>query len=89
MFLDALELRDSLVTIQQRADPSTGLPPVTSTAFGTIETTNANVTSVLGTIGLKYNPVRSVLISAHLIATMNDRGLRRRLTPVFGLDYSF
>ncbi len=45
--------------------------------------------SILGTVGLKFNPTRSVLVSAHLIATLSDAGLRRRLTPVLALDYSF
>jgi len=43
----------------------------------------------MGTIGLKVNPTRNLLVSAHLIATLTDRGLHRRLAPVFGLDYSF
>ena len=28
-------------------------------------------------------------ISAHVIATISDAGLRRSLTPVLGFDYSF
>lgn len=89
MFLDTLQLRDSLVTIQTRGDSALGLPPITSTAFGTVEPQSGNLTSVLGTVGVKLNPARSILISAHVIATLTDRGLRRRLTPVIGFDYSF
>jgi hypothetical protein len=47
------------------------------------------VTSVLGSVGVKINPVRSLLMSGHLIMTATDGGLRRRLTSVIGLDYSF
>jgi hypothetical protein len=89
MFLNTLQLHDSLVTIQQRGDSGLGLPPVVSTAFGTVEPQSGIVTSVMGTVGVKFNPVRNVLISAHVIATLTDGGLRRRLAPVLGLDYSF
>ena len=89
MFLDTLQLRDSLVQIQQAADPVRGIPAALSTAFGTVETTSGSLPTTMGTIGLKVNPTRNILVSAHLIATLTDRGLRRRLAPVFGLDYSF
>jgi Putative MetA-pathway of phenol degradation len=89
MFLDTLQLRDSLVQIVQPGDSARGVPAVVSTAFGTVETYSGWQTSTLGTIGVKFNPIRSVLISAHVIATLTDHGLRRRVAPVFGLDYSF
>ncbi len=85
MLLDTLMLRDGLVTIQQRGLSGT----VTSTAFGTVDTYNGYQTSSLGTIGLKFNPARDILVSAHLIATLTNAGLKRRLTPVLGFDYSF
>jgi hypothetical protein len=89
MFLDTFQLRDGLVTIQQRGDPSAGLPTVTSTAFGTVEPYTGAMTSTLGALGVKFNPARSVLVSAHVIASIAGNGLRRRLTPVLGFDYSF
>ncbi len=88
MLLDTLMLRDGLVTIQQRGT-SGGLPTVTSTAFGTVDTYNGYQTSSLGTVGVKFNPARDILISAHVIATLTNAGLKRRLTPVLGFDYSF
>jgi len=89
MFLDTLQIRDSLVQIQQGGDSARGIPAVLSTAFGTVDTQSGILTTVQGTVGMKFNPVRNVLISAHVIATLTDRGLRRRLAPVLGLDYSF
>jgi hypothetical protein len=89
MFLDALQLRDNLVQIQQAGDSARGIPAVESAAFGTVETTGGTLPATMGTVGVKFNPTRNVLISAHLIATLSDRGLHRRLAPVFGIDYSF
>jgi len=89
MFLDTLQLRDSLVTIQQQSAPGSGLPAVTSTAFGTVDSYTGNMTSTLGALGLKFNPARNILFSAHVIASFPGNGLRRKLTPVLGFDYSF
>jgi hypothetical protein len=47
------------------------------------------MTSTLGALGVKFNPARNILVSAHVIATIAGNGLRRRLTPVLGFDYSF
>jgi len=88
-FLDTLQLRDGLVQILQPADSARGIPSAVSTAFGTVETYSGMLQTTMGTVGVKFNPVRNVLISAHVIATLTDRGLRRRLAPVIGLDYSF
>jgi hypothetical protein len=46
-------------------------------------------TSTLGTGGEGFNPARDILVSAHVIATLTNSGLMRRLTPVLGFDYSF
>jgi hypothetical protein len=89
MFLDTFQLRDSLVTIQQQSAPGSGLPALTSTAFGTVDSYTGNMTSTLGALGVKFNPARNILVSAHVIATIAGNGLRRRLTPVLGFDYSF
>ncbi len=88
-FLDTLQLRPSAVTIVTPANPALGIPAYTSAAFATVEPQYGTLKSILGTVGLKFNPTRSVLVSAHLIATLSDAGLRRRLTPVLALDYSF
>lgn len=88
-FLDTLQLRPSVVTIVTPANPAQGIPSFTSAAFATVEPQYSTLKSLLGTVGLKFNPTRSVLVSAHLVATMSDGGLRRKLTPVLGLDYSF
>lgn len=88
-FRDTLRLHDSVVTVVQPANPALGLPALTSAAFATVEPQTGDLRSILATAGVKVNLVRNVLVSAHIIATVTDGGLRRRLTPVIGLDYSF
>lgn len=88
-FLDALQLRPSTVEIVSPGDAARGIPSVTSAAFATVEPQTGTLRSILGTAGMKFNPTGSLLISAHVIATVSDAGLRRSLTPVLGFDYSF
>lgn len=89
MFRDTLRLHDTAVSVVQPANPALGLPAITSAAFATVEPQVGTLTSILGTVGVKFNPARNILISAHVLATVTDGGLRRRLTPVIGFDYSF
>lgn len=39
--------------------------------------------------GLRFNPRGNLLISAHVLVPITETGLRDRITPVFGIDYSF
>jgi hypothetical protein len=43
----------------------------------------------LGAFGVRFNPWRTLLVTANLLFPLNDRGLRDRVTPAIGLDYSF
>ena len=63
--------------------------PLESVELDTVATEDGSVTSLLGTVGAKFNPARNFLISAHLLFSLNGGGLRRGLTPVLGFDYSF
>jgi hypothetical protein len=38
---------------------------------------------------VKINPVGRLLISANVLFKLNDGGLQDKVTPVFGIDYSF
>jgi hypothetical protein len=55
----------------------------------TIGTESAGYTSVLATVGAKFNPYRTLLVSAHLVFTLTNAGLKRGVTPVIGFDYSY
>ena len=44
---------------------------------------------VLGAIGVKLNPGGNFLVSAHVLFPLTESGLRSKVTPVIGLDYTF
>ena len=59
------------------------------TTWETIGFREGTLNTVDGSIGLKYNPVGSLLLNCNLIFKMNDAGLRDKLTPLFGVAYTF
>ena len=83
---DALRLKDVPVphSFQQGATAA-----IQTTTLQELATESANLTTVLGTAGVKFNPWQNLLISAHVVFALNDAGLRSRVTPVVGFDYSF
>jgi hypothetical protein len=48
-----------------------------------------HLTLLLGTGGVKFNPVGNLLISAAVLFAINDAGLRSRTTTMVGIDYAF
>jgi len=44
---------------------------------------------VNGAVGLKANPGGNLLVDLNLLFKLNDSGLRDRVTPLFGIEYSF
>lgn len=63
--------------------------PTEAAILPTIGTQSGGYTSVVATIGAKFNPYRTLLVSAHLVFTLTDAGLKRGVTPVLGFDYAF
>ena len=52
-----------------------------------LEPGNLNV--IVGNAGVRFNPVRTFLISASLLFNLTNAGLRDRVTPVISIDYAF
>jgi hypothetical protein len=50
---------------------------------------SGNLTLLLGTGGVKFNPVGNLLVSASVLFPLTDAGLRSRVTTVIGVDYAF
>jgi hypothetical protein len=48
-----------------------------------------NLNLAIGNIGVRFNPLRTLLISANLLFAVTEAGLRDRVTPVIGIDYAF
>jgi hypothetical protein len=67
-----------------RLDPTPREIPITVTAPRT-----GNLNLVLAAAGVKLNPVGRLLVSASVLFSIGEGGLQDRVTPVFGLDYTF
>ena len=48
-----------------------------------------NLRLFLGSAGIRFNPWRSILVTAGFLFPLTEAGLRDRVTPVIGLDYGF
>jgi hypothetical protein len=59
------------------------------TSWETIGFRTGTLNTLDGAIGLKFNPVGSLLLNCNLMFKMNDSGLRDKLTPLFGVAYTF
>jgi hypothetical protein len=53
------------------------------------EITTGNLNVMLGSAGVKVNPVGRLLVMVNLLFGLGDSGLQDSVTPVFGIDYSF
>lgn len=62
-------------------DAATQLPDIS------FETASYNQTTAAA--GVKFNPGGSFLIDFNLLFKLDDHGLRDRITPLFGVEYSF
>jgi hypothetical protein len=50
---------------------------------------SGNLNLLLGSVGVKINPVGRLLIVANVLFSIGKDGLQDKITPVFGFDYSF
>ena len=52
-------------------------------------TASKNLNLPLASVGAKYNVWRNLLVSGNLLFSLSDSGLRDKVTPVIGFDYSY
>jgi hypothetical protein len=83
---DAYRLSSASVLHSYQQGPTA---PVQTTTLPTISEALGTLNSVVATGGVKFNPTGNLLISAHVLVPLTDAGLRSRVTPVIGFDYSF
>ena len=63
--------------------------PTETVQLSTVALDNGTLNSMLGTAGVKFNPGGTLLLSGHIVFSLNSAGLTRSVTGVFGFDYSF
>lgn len=66
-----------------------GPPVLVSTVLPRLVAQTGNLTSLLGSVGFKVNPVGNLLLTVNGLFSLNKNGLRDDFTPLVGLDYSF
>jgi hypothetical protein len=57
--------------------------------FPTVDNVVGNVNQMLGTVGVKFNPGATSLISGSVLFPLNDQGLTDSLTWIVGVDLAF
>jgi len=85
-FLDSKRLKD--LSVSHQFQQSNG-GAIETTTLNTVQLASGNLSSVLGTGGVKFSPASNFLVSAHLVFSLNDAGLHRNVTGVLGFDFSF
>jgi outer membrane putative beta-barrel porin/alpha-amylase len=81
---DRLVLRERVFENVLRTDPT-----IHTTTHLSTETTTGNLNVLLGSAGVKVNPAGRLLLMVNLLFAIGDSGLQDKVTPVFGVDYSF
>jgi hypothetical protein len=81
---DRLVLRQRVFDNVLRTDPT-----IRQTTRISPEITTGNLDVLLGSAGVKVNPAGRLLVMVNLLFAIGDSGLQDKLTPVFGIDYSF
>ena len=59
------------------------------TTFPDIHFVNDSIDVIDGAFGLKFNAGGKLLIDLNVLVKLNNAGLRDKVTPLFGLEYSF
>ena len=64
-------------------------PTIQTTTRNELEFSSGNLQLYLGAAGIRFNPWRTLLVSANLLFPMTKSGLRDRVTPALAIDYVF
>jgi len=75
-------------TDQERMFRCFSCPPLSPT-YEEFSLSNGNTNILLGSAGVRFNPARNLLISAHALFPLRKSGLVDNFTPVIGLEYAF
>ena len=73
----------------ERMAPETFHALDTHTDFPNVRFFQGSYNLVNGAVGLKANPGGNLLVVMNVLFKLNDQGLRDRVTPLFGFEYSF
>jgi hypothetical protein len=65
-------------------------PTIVEATFPTLTIENVqNLNTLIGSVGLKFNPFGNLLLTVNGLFSLNREGLQSRFTPLVGIEYSF
>ena len=77
-------------TFVANTNPNPNAPPTNVSAdLPRLVVNPGDVNTLLGSVGLKINPVGNLLITINGLFSIGKEGLQDKFTPTVGLDYSF
>jgi hypothetical protein len=85
----AVDLLGRTVLRAERLQPSTFHALNGSTTFADIAFHRDTFTAMSGAIGVKINIAGRLLADANVMFALDDHGLRDKVTPLLGLEYTF
>jgi len=59
------------------------------TTFPDITFVKRSENELSGAVGLRFNPKGRLLVDANVLFSLDDHGLRDKVTPLFGIEYGF
>ena len=85
----ALDLLGRTVIDAERLRPSTFQALDGTSTFADITFTRTTFNLLNGSMGVKINLAGRLLAEANVLFALDDHGLRDRVTPLLGLEYTF
>jgi len=64
-------------------------PTIPALSVPDVAVVNGSFNTVKGSVGLKYNPVKDLLITGNVLFRFDHNGLRNNPVPLVGVSYSF
>ncbi len=77
-------------TFEANTNTNPGAPPnLVFAELPRLVVNPGDLNTLLGSVGLKINPVGNLLITINGLFSLGGDGLQDKFTPLIGLDYSF
>jgi hypothetical protein len=77
-------------TFTANTNPDPKAPPtLVSATLPQLQSKQGDLNTLLGSIGIKINPVGNLLLTVNGLFSISKEGLQDKFTPLVGLDYSF
>lgn len=77
-------------TFEANVNTTPGWPPqIVSAVLPRLVVSRGDLNTLLGSVGIKINPVGNLLITINGLFSISKEGLQDKFTPLVGLDYSF